>query len=124
MVLDFSDDIWFLRACLLTSGSVISKVHWRIGSRIIQRLVGIKLAGRIDGRLLELIEVGCLTKNSAIVKRADLETWNNLKEWLETVISSGQAGQKSGYHLPESGNQIYSRAVWLHAIITKIIDFD
>ena len=89
-MLDFSDDLWFLRACLLTSGKVISKVHWRIGSQIVKRLVAIKLGGRIDGRLLELIEVGCLSKNAAIVKRADLETWNDLRDWLSGIIQSHQ----------------------------------
>jgi hypothetical protein len=56
----------------------------------VKKLIQIKLGGRVEGRILEFIEVGCLKNNARIVKRADLETWGELKHWLQEVVHNGE----------------------------------
>lgn len=125
MVFEYGDDLWFLRLCLLTTGKVIKNVHWRIGQKIVKKLTQIKLMGCVEGRILEYIEVGCLKNNAKMLRRADLETWGELKQWLDDVVRNGEFQLKSqqGNYLLGT-NKIFTRAVWLLEVVTQVIDRD
>ena len=108
VLLRFGDDFYFLRACLMTGGSILKKLHKRVAQRVVRKLAQIRLAGNMDTIFLHFMERGI--KNNYLDQvsfQATLDTQDSLK-----YIASN-------YNL-----QVKDKANYLHKLVNKLMQIN
>ena len=108
VILRFGDDFFFLRACLMTGGKVIPKLHRRVGQRVLRKLCQIRLAGNLDMLGMHFIERG--VKNNYI-DRVDFQTNEAVVDALGAISLN-------------FNNAVKERAEYLKDLVSKLITID
>ena len=102
------DDIYFLRACLICGGKVITKVHRRTAGKILVKLSQIRMGEKIERSCLAFLEDG-IKRN--LLDLCDFETSLWTLEALEMIAG-------------KFGHELRNRALYLLQLCKEVIRFN
>lgn len=106
LLLRAGDDIYLLRGCALAGGTVLRKMHKRVGARLIKRLCQIVLGGQIEILGLNFMERGIKLN---LLDRLSPQGNLDCLDALQTV----------GAHFNLA---VRDRATYLHSLASHLID--